>query len=46
MPLLPAGDDFIATLCVDLREHFDIDHVTVQIERGDAVCQQAPAHVV
>lgn len=46
MSRLPESDKFLAMLCDDLREHFHIDHVTVQIEHGDADCHQAPAHVV
>jgi cobalt-zinc-cadmium efflux system protein len=46
MPRLPESDGFLAMVCDDLRAHFDIHHVTVQIEHGDADCSQAPAHVV
>ncbi len=43
---LPESDTFLDRACHDLREKFDIDHVTIQIEHGDVPCHQAPAHVV
>jgi len=46
MPTPPADDGLLADICHDLRHRFDIGHVTVQIERGDIACHQAPAHVV
>jgi cobalt-zinc-cadmium efflux system protein len=46
MPSPPANDGLLADICRDLRHRFQIGHVTVQIERGDIACHQAPAHVV
>ena len=46
MPQPPASDDFLDRLCTHLHERFRIGHVTVQLERGDRECRQAPAHVV
>ena len=46
MPRLPESDDLIDRACHDLREKFDIDHVTIQFEHGDIPCSQAPSHVV
>jgi len=46
MPTPPANDELLADMCHDLRRRFGIGHVTVQIERGDIACHQAPAHVV
>ena len=38
MPDRPPGDDFLSTLGEMLHDRFDIDHMTVQIEQGDADC--------
>jgi cobalt-zinc-cadmium efflux system protein len=46
MPQPPASDEFLDAACRHLREHLLIGHSTIQIERGDAPCRQAPAHVV
>ena len=46
MPRPPESDKFISDVCHELREKFDIDHITIQLERGDAECHQEPAHVV
>ena len=46
MPTPPRNDNFLDELCHELRQHFGIDHMTVQIECGDRECYQAPAHVV
>ena len=42
------GDAFLAALSKELHDRFKIDHVTVQIETGDAAhpCKLAPDHVV
>ena len=42
----PTGDAFLASVCHELRDHFRIGHVTIQVECGDRECHQAPAHVV
>ncbi len=49
--VIPAGypgDALRNEICAELREHFSIDHATVQIELGDTgqACELAPAHVV
>jgi cobalt-zinc-cadmium efflux system protein len=46
IPRMPESDVFIDRACHDLREKFDIGHVTIQLEHGDLPCHQAPAHVV
>jgi len=46
MPQLPTTDKFLDEVCHELREHFAIDHMTIQVEHGDAECHQAPAHIV
>lgn len=46
MPSPPTSDNFLEGVCHELREHFGIAHITIQIEHGDAECHQAPAHVV
>jgi cobalt-zinc-cadmium efflux system protein len=46
MPSPPATDKFLDKVCHELREHFRVDHITVQIEHGDEACHQAPSHVV
>lgn len=46
MPRTPPSDGFLDEVCHELRAHFGIAHVTVQIEHGDVECHQAPAHVV
>lgn len=38
MPDGPPGDAFLTTLAVQLHDQFDIDHMTVQIEQGEADC--------
>lgn len=38
MPDGPPGDGFLSALGEMLHDRFDIDHMTVQIERGDADC--------
>jgi cobalt-zinc-cadmium efflux system protein len=49
--VIPAGypgDALRNEICAELREHFSIDHATIQIELGDTgqTCELAPAHVV
>lgn len=48
--LVCPGDEFddakLAATCAELHDHFGIGHTTIQIERGDGVCSQAPANVV
>ena len=46
MPVPPLGDDFLGGVCHELRHRFEIGHVTIQVERGDMACHQAPANVV
>lgn len=46
MPEPPASDSFLHEVSHGLREHFEIGHITVQIEHGDGECHQAPAEVV
>jgi cobalt-zinc-cadmium efflux system protein len=46
MPEPPADDVFLGGVCHELRHRFEIGHVTIQVERGDFVCHQAPANVV
>jgi cobalt-zinc-cadmium efflux system protein len=46
MPSPPADGKFLDKVCRELREHFKVDHMTVQIEHGDEECHQAPSHVV
>lgn len=46
MPVPPANDSFLHEVCEELHEHFEIGHTTLQLERGEVGCQQAPAHVV
>ena len=42
------GDALRNEICAELREHFSIDHATIQIELGDSgqTCDLAPDHVV
>lgn len=42
------GDGLRNEVFAELREHFTIDHATIQIELGDTgqTCELAPAHVV
>ena len=49
--VIPAGypgDALRNEICAELREHFSIDHTTIQIELGDSgqTCDLAPDHVV
>jgi cobalt-zinc-cadmium efflux system protein len=46
MPEAPADDRFLGDACRELRGRFGIGHVTIQVERGDVACHQAPADVV
>jgi len=46
MPRPPADDQLLGVVCRELRERFNIGHVTIQIEHGDIECHQAPANVV
>ncbi len=46
MPQPPADDKFIAQVKHELHEDFEIGHTTIQIERGDVECLQAPAEAV
>lgn len=44
MPGGPPGDAFLGALAEMLHERFDIDHMTVQIETGEADCQGCEAN--
>ena len=46
MPSPPGDGQFLHEVAHELHERFEIGHVTVQIEHGDAACHQAPAEVV
>lgn len=48
MPQPPADDKFLHDVGHELHEHFEIGHITIQIEHGDGdvTCHQEPAHVV
>ena len=39
-------DARLASLCAELRDRFGIAHSTIQMERGDGECSQAPSGVV
>ena len=38
------GDAWLARVCDELHEKFDIDHTTIQVETGDAVHAKNPAN--
>jgi cobalt-zinc-cadmium efflux system protein len=40
------NDAKLAATCAELHDRFGIAHTTIQIERGDGICSQAPADVV
>ncbi len=48
MPEGVAGDRFLHDTTRDLQEHFNIDHATLQLERGNPAypCELAPEHRV
>jgi cobalt-zinc-cadmium efflux system protein len=46
MPAPPADDSFLGGVCHELHRRFEIGHATIQVERGDIACHQAPANVV
>ncbi len=46
MPRPPSGDGFLQGVRDALHERFEIGHVTIQIECGDARCAQEPADAV
>ena len=39
-------DARLAQLSVEMRERFGIAHSTIQVERGEGECEQAPSEVV
>ena len=43
MPNGPPGDSFLSALSKVLHDRFDIDHMTIQIEQGDADCHGCEA---
>ena len=47
-PGATVDDGFLASMCRDLREHFGVQHATIQIEAGDPryPCHLAPADTV
>jgi len=47
-PDLPTDDAFLAHVALELREHYGVQHATLQIEQGDPryPCRLAPAEVV
>jgi cobalt-zinc-cadmium efflux system protein len=42
----PGDDEFLGGVCHALRHRFEIGHATIQVERSDVACRQAPANVV
>ena len=46
MPRGHPGDAFLAKVCAELHHRFKIQHPTIQIEMGDAVCALEPADTV
>ena len=47
--VMPAGhppDAFVVEVTKQLHDRFEIEHVTLQIERGDVICALKPDHVV
>jgi len=46
MPSGHPGDAFLAKICAELHHRFKIQHPTVQIEMGEAVCALEPADTV
>ena len=40
------GDAFTAEICKELRDHYHVQHATVQVETGAQPCELAPDHVV
>ena len=47
-PDLPTDDAFLAHIAQELREHYGVQHATLQVEQGDPryPCRLAPAEVV
>jgi cobalt-zinc-cadmium efflux system protein len=39
-------DALLGRICRELHDRFGIEHTTIQLERGEGHCGQAPAHVV
>jgi cobalt-zinc-cadmium efflux system protein len=46
MPAGHPGDAFLVHVAEELREHYGIHHVTLQVETEGAACPLAPDHVV
>ena len=47
--VMPAGhppDAFVVEVTKQLHDRFEIEHATLQIERGDVICALKPDHVV
>ncbi|QGM96883.1 cation diffusion facilitator family transporter [Methylocystis parvus] len=45
-PSAEPDDKFLMAIAHDLEARFDVQHATIQIERGDGECRLAPAHTV
>ena len=45
MPQPPADDKFLCEVKDELREDFEIGHVTIQIEYGSEACLRAGRHL-
>jgi len=48
MPEAACEDSLLSRICTELHDQFDIEHTTVQVERGDPEhpCGLAPNHVI
>jgi cobalt-zinc-cadmium efflux system protein len=46
MPAGHPGDAFLLSVCDELRRHYGIGHVTLQVETDGTACPLAPEHVV
>ncbi|HEY9761880.1 MAG TPA: cation diffusion facilitator family transporter [Trichocoleus sp.] len=48
MPNEHPGDAFLRQICQELRQHFGIDHATIQVELGDTdeACALEPDHLI
>ncbi len=45
-PEAAVDDAWMERTCRELRARFGIEHTTIQLEKSDAPCRQAPEHVV
>ncbi len=46
MPEKPADDALLFNVCQELRSKYNVEHATLQIERGVLSCELEPSHII